>query len=57
MTLGELKAGGYQTVPVKEEMRRNLIRKIQAGEEIFPGIIGYEQTVIPQLENAFRVLR
>jgi magnesium chelatase subunit I len=52
MTLGELKASGYRTVSVKEELRRNLIRKIQAGEEIFPGIIGYEQTVIPQLENA-----
>jgi magnesium chelatase subunit I len=52
MTLGELKASGYRTIPVKEEMRRNLIRKIQAGEEIFPGIIGYDQTVIPQLENA-----
>jgi magnesium chelatase subunit I len=37
---------------VREEMRRNLIRKMQAGEELFPGIVGYEETVIPQLENA-----
>ena len=52
MTLGELRTSGYQTVSVKEEIRRNLMRKIQAQEVIFPGIIGYDQTVIPQLENA-----
>ncbi len=51
-TVGELRAAGYQVVPVKEEMRRNLIRKIRAGEELFPGIVGYEDSVIPQLENA-----
>jgi magnesium chelatase subunit I len=37
---------------VKEEMRKNLIQKIRRGEELFPGIIGYEETVIPQIENA-----
>ena len=52
MTLGELQTSGYQTVSVREEMRRNLIRKIQAREVVFPGIIGYDQTVLPQLENA-----
>ncbi|HVZ42108.1 MAG TPA: sigma 54-interacting transcriptional regulator [Candidatus Kapabacteria bacterium] len=51
-TLGALKASGYTSVSVKEEMRRNLIRKLRAGEEIFPGIVGFEQTVIPQLINA-----
>jgi magnesium chelatase subunit I len=51
-TVGELKAAGYQVVPVKEEMRRNLIAKLQRKEQLFPGIIGYEQTVIPALVNA-----
>lgn len=51
-TLGELKAGGFQIVPVKEEMRRNLIRKLRAGVPLFPGIIGYEDTVVPQVQNA-----
>ncbi|GAB4147539.1 MAG: magnesium chelatase [Planctomycetaceae bacterium] len=51
-TLRDLKASGYQPVSVKSEMRRNLIRKLQSGEEIFPGILGYEKTVIPQIENA-----
>jgi magnesium chelatase subunit I len=39
-------------VPVKEEMRRNLIAKIKKGEKLFPGILGYEKTVIPQVINA-----
>jgi magnesium chelatase subunit I len=51
-TLGELRESGYQVHSVKEEMRRNLIGKIRAGAELFPGIVGYEETVIPQLENA-----
>ena len=51
-TLGELKASGYSSRPVKEELRANLIRKINSGEEIFPGIWGYEETVIPDLERA-----
>ena len=51
-TIGELRRNGYQPVPVREEMRRNLIGKLQDGEEVFPGIIGFEDTVIPQLENA-----
>src|SRR4051794_9290857 len=51
-TLGELRASGYRPMTVKEEMRKNLIRKIRAGEELFPGIIGYEETVVPQIENA-----
>ena len=51
-TLGELRDSGYETAPVRAEIRRNLIGKIRAEEPAFPGIIGFEQTVIPQLENA-----
>ncbi|MDE3073987.1 MAG: magnesium chelatase [Chloroflexota bacterium] len=51
-TLGELRESGYKPVSVKSEMRANLIQKIRAGEELFPGIIGYSDTVIPQVENA-----
>ena len=51
-TIGELRKAGYQVVSVKEEMRRNLIRKIQENQDILPGIVGYEESVIPQLQNA-----
>lgn len=51
-TIGELRESGYKVLSVKEEMRKNLIQKIRQGEELFPGIIGYEDTVIPQVENA-----
>ena len=51
-TIGELRKINYQVLPVKEEMRKNLIEKIRKGEDLFPGIIGYEDTVIPQVENA-----
>ena len=51
-TLGELKAAGWQRRSVKDEIRHNLIRKLRAGETLFPGIIGYEDTVIPQVINA-----
>jgi magnesium chelatase subunit I len=51
-TLKELKHSGYEVVSVKEEVRRNLARKIRAKETIFPGIVGYDRTVIPQIENA-----
>jgi magnesium chelatase subunit I len=51
-TLGELKASGWVSVPVKEELRRNAVERIKAGEPLFPGIIGYDDTVLPQLENA-----
>ena len=51
-TIGELRESGYRLLPIKEEMRKNLIQKIRRGEELFPGIIGYEDTVIPQIENA-----
>jgi len=51
-TLGELRRSGYQSLSVKDEMRKNLAERIRNGQELFPGIIGYEETVIPQLENA-----
>jgi magnesium chelatase subunit I len=51
-TLGALKAAGWQSRTVKDELRANLIAKLQAGEEIFPGVVGYEQTVIPQIQDA-----
>ena len=51
-TLGELRDSGWQSVPVKDEIRRNAVAKVAAGEPLFGGLIGYEQTVMPQLENA-----
>lgn len=50
--LGALKAAGYRSISVKDEMRQNLIRKLQSGEPIFDGILGYEETVLPQVQNA-----
>ena len=51
-TLGELRRSEYQVLPVKEEMRKNLIQKLRENKPIFPGIVGYDDTVIPQVENA-----
>ncbi|MGH7459289.1 MAG: sigma 54-interacting transcriptional regulator [Longimicrobiaceae bacterium] len=51
-TLGELKAAGYRRRPVKLEARENLIAKLRAGDTLFPGIVGYDDTVIPALANA-----
>ena len=51
-TLGELKASGYAPESVKDEIRRNLIRKLKAGERHFQGIVGYDETVVPQITNA-----
>jgi magnesium chelatase subunit I len=51
-TLGDLRASGYRSRPVKQEVRDNLVRKLRAGDALFPGIIGYDETVIPQLVNA-----
>lgn len=52
VTLGELKTNGYQSRSVKDEMRTNLIKKLKSGEKLFQGILGYEESVIPQLINA-----
>lgn len=51
-TLGELKKSNWVSKSVKEEMRQNLIRMMKEGETLFPGILGFEKTVIPQLEHA-----
>jgi magnesium chelatase subunit I len=51
-TLGELKEGGVQVLTVREEMRRNLVHGLETGTRILQGIIGYDDTVIPEIENA-----
>jgi magnesium chelatase subunit I len=55
-TLGELKRGGYDARlaarSIKDELRENLIRKLAARETLFPGVMGYEDTVVPQVVNA-----
>src|SRR6266567_705565 len=51
-TVGELRRSGYKVLPVRVELRKNLIEKIRSGETLFPGIVGFEDSVIPQLENA-----
>ena len=52
VTLGALRASGWQSIPVKEELRRNAVARISAGQQLFEGVLGYEDTVMPQLENA-----
>nr|WP_218886377.1 sigma 54-interacting transcriptional regulator [Kineococcus aurantiacus] len=51
-TLGALRASGHRHVPVKEELRTNLVARMKAGEDRFPGVVGYEDTVAPELERA-----
>jgi len=51
-TLGELKESGYRSISVKAEMRANLICKLKRREKLFPGIVGYDETVVPQMVNA-----
>jgi magnesium chelatase subunit I len=51
-TLGQLRESGWESVPVKEEVRRNAAARIAAGEALVEGVLGYEDTVLPQLENA-----
>src|SRR5881628_3576678 len=51
-TLGELRRSSRRSRPVKQEIRDNLVRKLQTDEMLFPGIVGYDDTVIPQLVNA-----
>src|ERR1700716_2735256 len=50
--LGELKASGWVSRPVKEEVRANALARIAEGRPLVDGVIGYEDTVLPQLENA-----
>jgi magnesium chelatase subunit I len=51
-TLGALRAAGYRHRSLREEIRANLLRRIAAGQVLFPGILGYDDTVIPAVENA-----
>lgn len=51
-TLGELKASGYTPRTVRDELRENLIERLQSGKTVFEGIVGYDDTVIPQLQRA-----
>ena len=51
-TLGALRSSGWQSIPVKDELRRNAVARISAGQQLFDGVLGYEDTVMPQLENA-----
>ena len=51
-TIGELKQSGYRPRSVKEEMRRNLLCMLERGDTLFPGIVGYDDTVVPQIVNA-----
>jgi magnesium chelatase subunit I len=51
-TLGELRASGYRVRSVKDEMRSNLIRRLREGGAVFPGIVGFDETVVPQIQNA-----
>src|SRR5215211_7454498 len=51
-TLGELKRSGYKSKPIKDEIRDNLIIRLQNNQNSFDGIIGYEETVIPDVERA-----
>jgi magnesium chelatase subunit I len=51
-TLGELRESGYTPRSVKEEIRANLICKLQSGDTLFPGIVGYDDSVVPQITHA-----
>jgi magnesium chelatase subunit I len=51
-TLGALRAAGYRPRSVKEEMRANLIERLRTGDALLPGVLGYDETVLPQIENA-----
>ncbi|MCC6627206.1 MAG: AAA family ATPase [Chloroflexi bacterium] len=51
-TIGELRASGYRVLTVREEMRKNLIAKLRSSEPLFAGVVGYEDSVVPQIQNA-----
>src|SRR5499426_3643738 len=51
-TVGELRSSGYRSKSVKQEMRDNLVARLRRGESFLPGIVGYNDTVVPQIENA-----
>src|ERR1700733_2655725 len=51
-TLGELKKSGYTSRSIRDEIRENLITKLKSGDPTFSGIVGYDETVIPDVERA-----
>ena len=51
-TVGALRTSGYQARTIKEEMRANLVHKLKKGEKVFPGIVGFDKTVLPDIERA-----
>ena len=51
-TLGELRAADWRSRTVKEELRANLIARLAVGGDVLPGVIGYEESVVPAIENA-----
>ncbi len=51
-TLGELRASGWTSVPVRQELRRNAVARVRSGQPLFDDVLGYHNTVIPQVENA-----
>jgi len=51
-TIGALRSSGFKQETVKQEMRRNLLTRLRSGEPLLPGIVGYDETVLPQLANA-----
>ena len=51
-TLGELRAAGYPSRSIKDEVRENLIHALREKRPLFPGIVGFEKTVVPQIVNA-----
>src|SRR5580704_12444823 len=50
-TFGELKRAGYQTLPVRLEMRNNLLALLRDKQRVLPGIVGYDESVLPEIEN------
>ena len=51
-TLGALKAAGWRSRTVKDELRANLLARFASGGQVFPGVVGYEDSVVPAIENA-----
>ena len=51
-TIRDLRKSGYQVLPIREELRRNLVKKLRSKEALFPKIVGFQDTVVPQIQNA-----
>ena len=51
-TLADLRASGWHSRTVKEELRANLLERLAVGSQVFPGVVGYEESVVPSIENA-----